>query len=163
VAGILTILAVITWAETAPARETGKTRARETGKWTLPVLRFTAEDGTARRIPSPDGVTVLVFWADWCRACLGKLGDYDRLWRQVAGKGHQIVGINLDPDEETFRTAKKKYGVSFPCLQDPEGLLLEHLIGGTLPRVVAVDSSGRIVFRGEGSALDLDALRRLLL
>lgn len=61
---------------------------------TVPVIRWAQMDSLLR---SPDdSLTVLNFWATWCKPCVEELPHFEKLRKQWAGKPVRFVYISLD-------------------------------------------------------------------
>ncbi|HUG89951.1 MAG TPA: TlpA disulfide reductase family protein [Planctomycetaceae bacterium] len=56
-------------------------------------------------------VVLLDYWATWCAPCMAKMPELKALHERWHDRGFEVVGINLDEDEETCRKAVAKLGV----------------------------------------------------
>jgi thiol-disulfide isomerase/thioredoxin len=91
-------------------------------------------------------VTVVNFWAVWCRPCVEEMPDLQKLARKFANDDRvAIVTINVDPDPEKVRKwmAGQKY--DFPVLR---GDLKSIVVG--LPTTWFLDRDGKIAFEKAG-------------
>ncbi len=119
-------------------------------------------DGRLLVLPAPEGWTVVVFWASWCRPCMRHLGDYDLLWRDLRDRGVRVAGVGVDVAPAVFRDTIRRHGVGFPCLNDPRGRLLEALGVEGLPLAVVLDPDGRVRLAVQGDPDDLVRIRALV-
>lgn len=129
---------------------------------TFPTTRGQAEDGRPIVVPAAEGWTVVVFWASWCPPCLAKLGDYDRLRRDLADRQVLVMGISLDTDAREVARTAKKYGVRFPVLHAPAGRVTEALTISELPLALVIDPRGTIRFTARGDPRDMDRIHAIV-
>jgi peroxiredoxin len=92
-----------------------------------PPVAGTDVDGRPVRLADSHGdVVLLVFWASWCPNCAEEVSRLGAAYAAYRERGFRIVGINLDPlqesgkSAETVRTAVRQflleYNVSWPNL-----------------------------------------------
>lgn len=95
------------------------------------------------------------FWASWCEPCRQEAPELERFQRSLHGA--RLVGVDYTDREGSGRDFVRKYGWSFPILDDPDGVYgaRYHLPG--LPTTVVLDADGRIVetLRGPQTTADL--------
>jgi peroxiredoxin len=128
----------------------------------FPPIRAKALDGTTVRVPAAEGWTVVVFWASWCPPCLAKLGDYDRLRRDLADRQVLVVGIGQDTDPREVARTAKKYGVRFPVLHAPGGRANGTPAVSELPLALVIDPQGTVRFAARGGPRDLDRIHAIV-
>ncbi len=95
-----------------------------------------------------DGLVTLVnFWATWCKPCVEEMPMLTRLQREFGHRGFTVVGIALDDAERAAEFAAS-LGVSYPILVgQTEIVLTGRRYGngtGLLPYSVLIDSNGII-------------------
>jgi cytochrome c biogenesis protein CcmG, thiol:disulfide interchange protein DsbE len=101
------------------------------------------------------------FWASWCEPCREEAPQLRQLQRSLGDRGN-LVGVDYTDKADAGRAFVRRYGWTFPILEDADGVYgaRYHLSG--LPTTVVLDSRGRIVetLRGPQTAADLrEALR----
>lgn len=110
-------------------------------------------DGRGVRVSELDAeVTVLNFWATWCRPCRREMPIFVELQRELGPKGLRIVAASADEPGSERRIARVS--------RDWEGLLIlqgattadmEYFgLGTALPATAVFDSQGRLVHRVRG-------------
>lgn len=127
----------------------------ETGK-PAPPLPSAVLQAPKTSLASLRGEPALVnFWASWCEPCRQEAPELARFQHSLHG-GH-LVGVDYTDREGAGRDFIRKYGWTFPVLDDPDGIYgaRYHLNG--LPTTVVLDARGRIVetLRGPQTAADL--------
>ncbi len=91
-------------------------------------------------------ITVLNYWATWCIPCRKEIPEFNKLHREMAAKGVNVVGISMDEDGAE--------PVNLYLKTNP----MEYTVGlGTgapaqLPVTVILDKSGAQIQRFEGFA-----------
>jgi thiol-disulfide isomerase/thioredoxin len=89
---------------------------------------------------------VLDFWATWCRYCRAELPAVDALAKRWRDKGVVVVGVNTDkPEEGDPAQYARSHGMSFPIVSDSAGAASRAYGIESLPTVVVLSSSGKVV------------------
>ena len=123
---------------------------------------------------SKNKVTVMNFWFTTCKPCVGELGDLEKLNKELAEKGGQVVGVNsftLDGNKDEVADAKdvlSKKGVTYKNIwfkSDSEaGKFTSNLY--SFPTTYVIDQNGNIVgepiMGGINSAEQRAALDKLI-
>lgn len=90
-------------------------------------------------------VVVLDFWAPWCGPCKHEMPILDGLARKMSKDGVLVVGVLVDPDREGALALLRGLGIGYPQLEDAEGKAQRAFDVQTLPSLVVLDRSGKIV------------------
>jgi len=128
-----------------------------------PVLvkhELRALDGTTANLADLGGdVTVVNFWASWCKPCRKELVELDAMTRRLEPAGVRIVAVSIDRDVRKAERFIHGEGLSLPVYHDgPDGLARE-LDLPWLPCTVVMDRAGRVVrVDGGGSPETMAAL-----
>jgi thiol:disulfide interchange protein DsbD len=115
--------------------------------------------------PLSGKVTVINFWATWCVPCISEIPSFNKLHKELSGKGVAVLGIAMD-EEGTTRVPLflKKHPMDYPVALGADALNTEYNLD-SLPVTVIFDRTGKQVKRFEGltteSAL-LAAIRQAL-
>ena len=141
--------------ESVDASTTGMTNG-ESGETKFPSFKGKDLDGNdvnSDELFSKNKVTVMNFWFTTCKPCVGELGDLEKLNKELAEKGGQVVGVNsftLDGKKDEVADAKdvlSKKGVTYKNIwfkSDSEaGKFTSNLY--SFPTTYVIDQNGNIV------------------
>lgn len=107
-------------------------------------------------------VTVVNFWATWCAPCRKEMPMFDKVARELKGRGLAMVGVALDTPAEVGPFVKA-LRIGYPVwMGDANTMKLMRALGNPaagLPFTVVLDRDGRVVARllGELSEANLRA------
>ena len=149
----------------------------ESGETKFPSFKGKDLDGNdvnSDELFSKNKVTVMNFWFTTCKPCVGELGDLEKLNKELAEKGGQVVGVNsftLDGNKGEIADAKdvlSKKGVTYKNIwfkSDSEaGKFTSNLY--SFPTTYVIDQNGNIVgepiMGGINSAEQREALNKLI-
>ena len=96
-------------------------------------------------------VTLLVFWATWCRPCLMEIPTLVKLHDKYRDKNFRVVSINVDDQEgKKVKSIVKEFGITYPVLVGSEEVM--HQFGGVeaLPTSFLIGRDGRIREKVQG-------------
>jgi len=115
---------------------------------TLPDIAFADRHGATRRLTDWKGHPLLVnFWAPWCAPCREEIPLLERLSRQDARDGLQVIGVGVDSRAAVLDYARRA-AIQYPLLIGRRpGLQALGVLGmqPVFPFSVFVDARGRIV------------------
>jgi thiol-disulfide isomerase/thioredoxin len=112
----------------------------------LPKFKLKLLDGSVLETKDLLGhITVIDFWATWCKPCLAEIPDYNRFYRDYKGKGVRFIAVASDSGteeevQEAVRLLKMEYPVAAPSPKefDTFGDVI------VFPTTWIVDKRGRI-------------------
>jgi len=134
----------------------------------LPAFSLETQDGkTINSYDLKGKLTLLDFWASWCKPCTEKFPDLTQL-SKTFGDRLGIISINID-DQPRWEEAKqiiRRYRLTWPQVvarkgeDDPIWKMFGGMANNQLgiPYYVLVDPHGRLSYAGQGGA-DLSELR----
>ncbi len=136
---------------------------------TLPAFQLLDRDGQPRTLQDwPDKALIVNFWATWCAPCRREIPLLQRLQRDHAEEGFQVVGIAVDFRDKVLAYAEEM-NIEYPLLiGEQDGLDAAASFGIEaigFPFTVFSDRQGRIVTAHLGeltedeASLILDAVR----
>jgi len=106
-------------------------------------------DGKPRPISAWDGKPLVInFWATWCAPCRREIPLLNRLQREFAPKGFEVIGIAVDFAEDV-RAFRKDFPIDYPLLVgEDDGLEAARGFGVetmAFPFTAFVDAAGRVL------------------
>ena len=97
-------------------------------------------------------ITILDFWATWCKPCTKAIPELNKLYEEFKGKGVQIIGINCDGPRSISKVVpvSKSLNISYPVLIDLNASLVSELGVQAYPTLIILNSKGKVVWIHEG-------------
>jgi len=95
------------------------------------------------------------FWASWCGPCMHEVPNLVSIYNKYKDSGLGIVGISLDEDEDSWKSAIEENKMSWTQLSDLQGWdnAAARLYGvESIPHILVVNKKGEIIakdLRGE--------------
>ncbi len=108
---------------------------------------------------------VLDFWATWCQPCRDSIPGIAKLNADYAGKGLVILAISVDGDAAAdISTFQKEHGMTYTVLMGTDEVADQYSVR-TIPMVVIIDKSGKILkrFLGSGNEEEIEQTVKQLL
>jgi thiol-disulfide isomerase/thioredoxin len=113
----------------------------------------TTLDGKPFDISAYKGKVVVVdFWATWCGPCLAELPNLKAVYDKYHGRGLEVVGVNVDDDQEELAKFLKENPLPWKTLVNSKGEK-KGLSGGpadyygisAIPAVFLMSRDGKVV------------------
>ena len=127
-----------------------------------PRAHFVGLTGDSITIAMPGRVTLVDFWATWCKPCVKSMPELDALYREFRGQGLVAVGIAIDTGKDREKKVRKfveKCGARYPVAIDREhDAAWEAYRVKVLPTIFLIDGEGTIVRRWTG-VVDMNDVR----
>jgi thiol-disulfide isomerase/thioredoxin len=113
---------------------------------TAPSFALKDLRGKTVRLDNYRGKIVLLnFWATWCAPCQMEMPELQKLQKQYADKGLQILGITYEKEPAAKITRiTRKFKLTYPVLLGVKSLSDSYGIEEALPVTVIVDRDGKI-------------------
>jgi thiol-disulfide isomerase/thioredoxin len=130
------------------------------------VFRGTTLDGGRFDVRDHRGKVVVVnVWASWCPPCIAEAPDLQQVWAGSDPRQVQFVGIDTQDNVAAARAHEKRFGVTYPSIEDDGGRVLLALRGSlppkAIPSTLVLDRRGRVAARVLGQ-VPASTLRALL-
>lgn len=109
-------------------------------------------DGKAFDVTDHRGEVVVVnFWASWCPPCIQEAPALQQVWREHRANGVQFVGVDVGDQAAAARAHERRFGVTYPSIEDRAGRVLLAFRGtltpSSRPSTLVLDRSGRVAAR----------------
>jgi peroxiredoxin len=96
-------------------------------------------------------VVVVNVWGSWCPPCVKEAPALEEVWSGSQGEDVQFVGINTRDQPAQARAHEKRFGVTYPSIEDDDGRVLLALRGTlpprSIPSTLVLDRKGRVAYR----------------
>ncbi|MCT4587659.1 MAG: TlpA family protein disulfide reductase [Carboxylicivirga sp.] len=99
-----------------------------------------------------DKLTIIDFWASWCKPCLKSMPKIDEIYNNYKDQGLNVISINTDGPRSISKVLplSQTLNLSYPVLSDINNEVSNELNVSALPTLLLVDQSGEIIWRHEG-------------
>ena len=97
-------------------------------------------------------LTVIDFWATWCKPCLKAIPELNILYNEFKDKGLAFIGINGDGPRSVAKVGpmSKSLQIAYPVLLDIDTTVKTQLNLSAFPTLILVNQKGKIVWIHEG-------------
>ncbi len=133
---------------------------------TLPEISLKSVDGEDIQLAdygNNNKITVISFWATWCKPCIKELKNINGLLDEwIEEYDMELVAISVDDSRNTVkvRPMVNAFNWDFDILLDPNGDVQRALNVANPPVTFLIDQNGRIVYTHtgyvEGDEYDLE-------
>jgi len=110
---------------------------------------------TFRKSDYKNQVTVVNFWATWCRPCVKEIPSLNNLRRKMKGKKFELVSVNYAESRKEILDFMLNVNVDFPVLMDSDGRVSASWQVVVFPSTFVVGPDGLIVY-GANAGLEWD-------
>jgi cytochrome c biogenesis protein CcmG/thiol:disulfide interchange protein DsbE len=99
-----------------------------------------------------DSLTVLDFWATWCKPCLLSIPELIKMSQEFGERGVNFIGINEDGPRNIAKVRPFAFskGITYPVLMDADQELMSTLMVSALPTLIILDRNGKVLYTHEG-------------
>ena len=97
---------------------------------------------------SKNKLTILDFWASWCRPCMDEMPNMINIYNKYSDKGLGIVGVSLDEREQDWKGTIKSKGLKWLQLSDLQGWdspVAKKYGVQSIPHIIVIDQKGNII------------------
>lgn len=116
------------------------------------------EEVSLKEVVEVNKVTLLDFWASWCRPCMGEMPYLLEAYATYHDKGFEIYGVSLDDNAEAWKATIEKQGMKWVNVSTLGGwqtdAAKEYSVN-SIPANFLIDGEGKIIaknLRGEALA-----------
>ena len=97
-------------------------------------------------------LTVIDFWATWCKPCVKSLPKLVELSHDLKDDGVNFVGISIDGPRNLAKVKPfaRSLGVDYPILLDTNSEIMAKLGVRAVPSLLVINAEGEIVYFHEG-------------
>lgn len=97
-------------------------------------------------------LTVIDFWATWCKPCMKAIPELNILYKEFKEKGVSFISINGDGPRSIAKVGpvSKSLQIEYPVLLDIDSTVKTQLNLSAFPTLVLVNQNGKIVWIHEG-------------
>lgn len=126
------------------------------GAQTLPALstQLSTPSGeqTSVAMIGKGKVTVVSFWATWCKPCKEEMKAMQPLYDKLKEKGLEYVAVSIDNTKTMAKVAPyiSSKGYTFPVLLDPNKDLFQALNGSDVPFTLIFKADGTLFAKHDG-------------
>ena len=97
-------------------------------------------------------LTVIDFWATWCKPCIKSIPKLVELSDEFESNGVNFIGISIDGPRNLAKVKPfaRSLGVKYPVLLDTDSAVMAKLGVQAVPSLLIVNSNDEIVYFHEG-------------
>ena len=95
-------------------------------------------------------VVMLNFWATWCGPCRQEIPKLTELKNLHNEYDFELLGINIDEDQDKARQLAKKLSVNYPILFDEEKGVAKSYQVDAMPMTVLIGRDGKVRYIHRG-------------
>jgi cytochrome c biogenesis protein CcmG/thiol:disulfide interchange protein DsbE len=146
IAVVLALLAVLAW-RVVRKSDGGAAAAIRRGEHPVaPNFDLARLDGPGRLRPSTlrGKAVVLNFWASWCIPCKKEAPLLEAAWQKWRSKAVVVVGIDANDFKSDARRFARRYGITYPLVNDGRGNWLDDYGLTGFPETFFVRPDGRL-------------------
>lgn len=112
------------------------------------------QDWTSLEELKGEKLTVVDFWASWCKPCVSAIPKLNELYSEFKDQGVQFIGVNVDGprNQAKVKPLVSSLNVGYPVVFDPDQELSSMMNVSALPTLIIFNAKGKEVFVHEGFA-----------
>ncbi len=116
------------------------------------IKTLKAQDFQTRQFIDSSAITVVSFWATWCKPCRQELESINDDWDSFKATGAKLVAVSIDDSRSTgsVQSIANASGWEFDVYLDDNQNLKRALNISAIPYTVILDKQGKIIRRIQG-------------
>jgi len=97
-------------------------------------------------------LTVVDFWATWCKPCVSSIPKLNSIYREMKNEGVEIIGVNVDGPRNISKVKPfvKSLQIEYPVILDADQDLVDEFNVTVFPTLIVLNDKGKKVFTHEG-------------
>jgi len=95
-------------------------------------------------------VTIMNFWASWCRPCIEEIPSLNHLREQMKGRSFELISVDYAEDKPVILKFMQEVDVDFPVLLDSDGKVSAQWNVLVFPSTFVIAPDGKIVYGVKG-------------
>lgn len=97
-------------------------------------------------------LTVVDFWATWCKPCVSAIPKLNSIYSELNSQGVEFIGVNTDGprNQSKVKPFARSLNIKYPVLLDPDQELVNQLNVTVFPTLLVFNSKGKLVYTHEG-------------
>ena len=141
---LVAVMTVTLWGNSInPTRGAGRPLPGETA----PTFSASDIQGGEFRLQDFRGeVVVLNFWATWCPQCEDEIPAFESVWRELADKGVQFVGVAMNDSAAAVSAVAEDQSITFPLIVEEESQITSAYGVTAVPETFIIDPDGNIAY-----------------
>jgi len=99
-----------------------------------------------------DKLTIVDFWATWCKPCIQAIPRLNKINSEYKEKGVELIGITVDSPRNAakIKPFAHTYNMAYHILRDPNSEIATNFNVTVFPTLFIINSNNEIVFRHQG-------------
>ena len=107
-----------------------------------PSLKIDSMSASGSASIAPGKVTLVDFWATWCKPCEKSFPRYQELYVKYKSQGFEVIAVSVDDEKNDIPGFIKKTGAKFPIGWDKGHAFADCWKPGSMPSAYIVDKKG---------------------
>jgi thiol-disulfide isomerase/thioredoxin len=129
----------------------------------IPVELETMDSGKVVFSDEAKGLTVINFWAVWCKPCVQELPYLNNLYKKYKEEGVKFIAVSVSPDKKLISQFIDKTPIDFKILIDSDEKLSDKYLISVLPTTVLIDENQKVLLKIRGfSRRDLAKMEKII-
>ncbi len=97
-------------------------------------------------------ITVIDFWASWCKPCMKGMPKLEKIYQQYKNQGVNVISVNTDGPRSISKVLplSRALELSYPIVSDINNDVMQDMEVTQLPTLLIVNKNDEVVYRHEG-------------